>query len=213
MSMAYTDNFNNSLQTVETDLMYVINLKSGYGVMIALKNMFENVTDTFNFSSNAYVPTGKYKFNQIESHINSPMTNPLVVRTDFYGGSFYDGTRYSFGFEPSWNIGSTLQLGLSYNYNILHFSSRNQSFSGGVTGLKALVMFNTKLSISTFIQYNSAENSMLTNFRFRYNPREGNDFYIVFNEWRSTYRDIENPRLPLYNNRSILLKYTYTFTL
>ena len=213
MSMAYTDNFNNSLQTVETDLMYVINLKSGYGVMIALKNMFENVTDTFNFSSNAYVPTGKYKFNQIESHINSPMTNPLVVRTDFYGGSFYDGTRYSFGFEPSWNIGSTLQLGLSYNYNILHFSSRNQSFSGGVTGLKALVMFNTKLSISTFIQYNSAENSMLTNFRFRYNPREGNDFYIVFNEGRSTYRDIENPRLPLYNNRSILLKYTYTFTL
>jgi len=73
--------------------------------------------------------------------------------------------------------------------------------------------FNTNLSISTFIQYNSAENTLMTNLRFRYNPHEGNDFYIVFNEGRNTYRDIENPRLPLFNNRSVLLKYTYTFTL
>ncbi len=53
---------------------------------------------------------------------------------------------------------------------------------------------------------------MLTNFRFRYNPREGNDLYIVFNEGRNTYRNIDEPRLPLYNSRSILVKYTYTFT-
>ena len=44
-------------------------------------------------------------------------------------------------------------------------------------------------------------------------PREGNDFNMVFNEGRSTYRDVEDPRLPLFNNRSVLLKYTYTFTL
>ena len=66
-------------------------------------------------------------------------------------------------------------------------------------------MLTTKLSLSTFIQYNSAENKSASNFRFRYNPREGNDLYIVFNEGRSTYRDIENPRLPLFNNRSCYL--------
>jgi hypothetical protein len=74
-------------------------------------------------------------------------------------------------------------------------------------------MFTTKLSVTAFVQYNSTENAMSTNLRLRYNPKEGNDFYLVFNEGRSTYRDIEDPRLPLYNNRSILLKYTYTFTL
>jgi len=74
-------------------------------------------------------------------------------------------------------------------------------------------MLTTKLSASTFIQYNGAEDAVISNFRLRYNPREGNDFYIVFNEGRTTYRDIDNPRLPLYNSRSVLLKYTYTFTL
>jgi hypothetical protein len=102
---------------------------------------------------------------------------------------------------------------LKYEHNFLRFGSRNQSFSSGITGFKALVMFTTKLSVSTFIQYNSAENALITNLRLRYNSREGNDFYIVFNEGRNTYRDIENPRLPPINNRSVLLKYTYTFTL
>ncbi len=212
-AITYFDNNNNAAQSLQTGIMYDITMKSGYSGMLSISHLYENVADTFSFSKNSFVPTGKYGFNQLESHLNSPRTNKLVCGIDFYAGSFYDGTRFGIGAEPSWNVGSSLQLGLKYEHNFLNFKDRGQSFSGGVTGIKALVMVNTKLSLSTFIQYNSAEKSLMTNFRFRYNPREGNDFYIVFNEGRSTYRDIENPRLPLYNNRSVLLKYTYTFTL
>lgn len=212
-AMAFTDNTNNSAQSFETELSYFLAFKSGFSGMLAFKHTYENVADTFSFSKDSFVPSGKYGFNGIESHLNSPRSNKIVAGLDFFVGSFYDGKRFSFGFEPSWNVGSSLQLGLKYDHNFLKFTSRNQSFSGGVAGFKALVMLTTKISISTFIQYNSAENSVMTNFRFRYNPREGNDFFIVFNEGRSTYRDIEDPRLPLYNNRSVLLKYTYTFTL
>ena len=212
-AMAFTDNIDNYAQSFETGLSYDLKFKSDYSGMFSFKHIYENVTDTFSFSSDTYVPIGKYGFNQFESHLNSPETNQFVMGIDFFGGSFYDGDRFTFGVEPSWNIGSSLQLGLEYEHNFLRFNSRNQSFSGGVAGFKALVMFTTKTSISTFIQYNTAENAVITNFRFRYNPREGNDFYIVFNEGRNTYRDIENPRLPLFSNRSVLLKYTYTFTL
>jgi hypothetical protein len=213
MVNAFTDNSDNSVQSFETQISYDFRFKSDYSGMFSFGHMYENVTDTFSFSSDTYVPSGKYGFNQFETHLNSPKTNQFVLGLDFFGGSFYDGNRLSFGVEPSWNIGSTLQLALEYNHNFLRFKSRNQSFSGGVAGFKALVMFTTRLSASAFIQYNSAENALITNFRFRYNPHEGNDFYIVFNEGRSTFRGIENPRLPLFNNRSVLLKYTYTFTL
>jgi len=212
-AISYFDNANNSAQSFQTGIMYDLSFKSGYSGMLSISHLFENVADTFSFSKGAYVPAGKYGFNQLETHLNSPRTNKFVLGVDVFAGSFYDGSRFTVGTEPSWNVGSSLQLGLKYEHNFLSFKNRNQSFSGGVAGFKALVMINTKLSLSTFIQYNSAENSVMTNFRFRYNPHEGNDFYIVFNEGRNTYRDIENPRLPLYNNRSILLKYTYTFTL
>jgi hypothetical protein len=212
-AITYFDNANNSAQSIQTGIMYDLSFKSGYSGMLSISHLFENVVDTFSFSKDSYVPAGKYGFNQLETHLNSPRTNKLVLGADVFAGSFYDGSRFTIGTEPSWNVGSSLQLGLKYEHNFLIFKNRNQSFSGDVAGFKALVMINTKLSLSTFIQYNSAENTVMTNFRFRYNPHEGNDFYIVFNEGRNTYRDIENPRLPLYNNRSILLKYTYTFTL
>jgi hypothetical protein len=212
-TMAFADNLDNSVQSFETELLYDLRFKSGYSGMVAIKHTYENVTDTFSFSKDTYVPAGEYGFNQFETHLNSPETNQFILGLDFFGGSFYDGNRFTVGLEPSWNIGSSLQLGLEYEYNILRFKSRNQSFNEGVAGFKALVMLTTKLSASTFIQYNSAENAVISNFRLRYNPLEGNDFYFVFNEGRNTYRDIENPRLPLFSNRSVLLKYTYTFTL
>ncbi len=212
-AILFTDNADNSAQSFQTGITYDFKFKSGYSGMFSISHLFENVADTFSLSKTSFVPAGKYGFNQLETHFNSPQSNRFVLGVDGWAGSFYDGSRFTLGAEPSWNIGSSLQLGLKYEYNYLNFKERNQSFSGGIAGFKALVMFTTKISISTFIQYNTAENTMISNLRFRYNPREGNDLYIVFNEGRNTYRDIENPRLPLYNNRSILLKYTYTFTL
>jgi hypothetical protein len=211
--ISYFDNTNNAAQSLQTGIMYDISLKSGFSGMLSVNHVYENVADTFSFSKDAYVPAGKYGYNELETHLNSPRTNKFVVGVDAFAGTFYDGKILSFGLEPAWNIGSTLQLALTYDHNFLEFKDRGQSFSGAVAGFKALVMINTKLSLSSFIQYNGADDNLSTNFKFRFNPREGNDFYVVFNEGRSTYRDIENPRLPLYNSRSLLLKYTYTFTL
>lgn len=82
-----------------------------------------------------------------------------------------------------------------------------------IVGIKALYMLNTKLSVIAFIQYNTAFGGIISNLRFRYNPREGNDFYIVFNEDRNTDLNLETPSLPVYNLRTIMIKYNYTFNL
>jgi hypothetical protein len=210
--IAFTDNSDNSTQTLESSLMYDFTFKSGYNGVFLIKHAYENVRDTFYIARNSFVPSGEFRYNEFETHLNSTQKNKFIWGVDFYAGTFYDGNRFSFGLEPALNVGSSLQLAITYDHNFIHFKNRN-SFSGGVAGFKALVMLTTKFSVSSFIQYNSAEHAAITNFRVRYNPHEGNDFYIVFNEGRNTYRDIENPRLPLYNVRSLLLKYTYTFTI
>jgi hypothetical protein len=74
-------------------------------------------------------------------------------------------------------------------------------------------MYNTKLSASAFIQVNSSTDAIISNFRLRYNPKEGNDFYLVFNEGRNTNLDREIPELPQISNRTFLVKYTHTFNL
>jgi hypothetical protein len=74
-------------------------------------------------------------------------------------------------------------------------------------------MHDTRLSFNAYIQYNTAVHAIVTNLRLRYNPKEGNDLYLVFDEGRNTYLNREVPNLPVYSNRSILVKYTYTFSL
>jgi hypothetical protein len=51
------------------------------------------------------------------------------------------------------------------------------------------------------------------NVRFRYNFREGNDLWIVYNEGMNTDRHRLTPTLPFTDSRTILVKYTYTFHL
>ena len=74
-------------------------------------------------------------------------------------------------------------------------------------------MLSTKFSTSAFIQYNSAIDAVIANVRLRYNPKEGNDFYIVYNEGQNTNLEREVPYLPRMSSRTLMLKYTYTFNL
>jgi len=209
----FTYNPTGDTQSTETELAYKFNFKSGFGGMVSLMNSYENVEKVFSFSDDANVPVGKYNFTQFVTHLNTSESNKFSLGIDGFAGTFYDGSRFTVGLEPQLNIGSSLQLGIAYELNSVRFPDRDQTFTGNLARVKAMAMFTTKLSVSTFVQYNSAENGLTTNLRLRYNPREGNDFFIVINEGRNTYRSLDDPRLPLFNNRSVLLKYTYTFTL
>jgi len=74
-------------------------------------------------------------------------------------------------------------------------------------------MFSTKLSATIFVQYVNTEDDLITNFRLRYNPREGNDFYLVFNDYRGIDDNYSIPELPKFFNKTIVVKYTHTFIL
>ena len=128
-------------------------------------------------------------------------------------GPFFDGRSISVNLQPTWNVSRHFELGVIYNFAKLDFDERDQHAINNILGIKALYMLDTKLSVSAYIQYNTSMKGIMTNVRLRYNPKEGNDFYLVFNEGRNTNLTREIPNLPVYSERSLLLKYTYTFNL
>jgi hypothetical protein len=212
-STLYTYNESGEAQSAETSLSYRVTFKSGHRLNVYLSNLFENVADTFAISADAEVPSGNYNYNQLELRYFSSMSKPVTARINLTTGGYYDGTRTTAGIESTVSAGSSLQLSLEYSQNFIDFKARDQRFSAGIAGFKALYMFSTKLSLSSFVQYNGSNNDLTTNIRFRYNPREGNDFYIVLNDNRYTVLDNNPVNYPRFNNRAVLLKYTYTFIL
>jgi len=209
----YVNNPSGTIESGTTGLQQNFNFKSGFNGMVGIEHSYENVDREFSLSRDVSVIAGEYRFTQAVAHLHSSASRRFLMNVDAYAGGYYDGNLLRIGLEPEWNIGSSVQLGFAYEYNRAVFSDRDKDFTGNIARLKSLVMFSTKFSLSAFIQYNSVENGVSSNIRLRYNPKEGNDLYIVINEGRNTYRDIENPRLPVFNSRSVLLKYTYTFIL
>jgi hypothetical protein len=109
------------------------------------------------------------------------------------------------------NAGSSVIINGNYRMDKINFNDRNQKYTNNILGLTGTFMFTTKLTFTTYIQYNTFSDIIITNARIRYNAREGSDFYIVYNEGidssvRANFL-IDQEK----ENRTILLKYTYTF--
>ncbi len=195
------------------NLGYFAIFKSSMFSYTGLVKQYENVTDTFSFSDDAFILPGKYDFYEFEFHGQTPETRAFYVGMDMFAGQFYDGNRFSITLSPKWNISSTLQLGTEYSYDRLSFPERDQRFEGHIARIRTMLMFSSRLSMSAFVQYNSADANMMANIRIRYNPREGNDFYIVYNEGRNTDLNREPVEMRSLSDRTILVKYTYTFSM
>ena len=115
--------------------------------------------------------------------------------------------------EPSVNLSSSIKLSAAYEYNRIRFPDRitNNSLDIHSVNVKALYMLNTKLSASVLLQYVNTADELIGNFRLRFNPREGNDFYLVYNDFRGLNQMNRFPAPPPFFNRTIMLKYTHTF--
>ncbi|MBD3616894.1 MAG: carbohydrate binding family 9 domain-containing protein [Gracilimonas sp.] len=198
-------------ESLEIGPEYNLNTLKSANVTIDFKYQYEDVPQTFDLSNEVEVPAGAYDF--FGSNFSFETSNSRLLTATFsgYTGTFFDGWRHTLGISPNWSVSPSLNLSGLYQINYVTFPDRNQLLTASVARLRMLYMFNIAFSVSAFTQYNSLSNGIISNLRIRYNPSEGNDLYIVFNETFNTNRSRMNPVLPITDNRTILLKYTYTF--
>ncbi|WP_346860659.1 DUF5916 domain-containing protein [uncultured Draconibacterium sp.] len=201
------------IERMEIAPQFKMDLKSGYGLFLSYGYIQEGVLHDFHLPDDIIIEAGDYSFWGFRSHFNTPRTKKVVASFGIDGGGFYDGKQFSANFEPEFNVSSSLQLSAFYQLDKVKFSNTNQQFTNNLARLKATYMLNTKLSMSALLQYNELENILITNYRLRYNPRDGNDFYLVLNDLRFVDKTDLSPEPPAYLNRTIVLKYTHTFRL
>ena len=199
---------------------WTIDTKKGYSGTIMLMNRYENPVDTFKLSDNAYFAPGVYRFLNLNTFFSTPQNKLFSLMAGVEVGTYYDGYILSLGSGmmtpggPSMitaRLSSSLKLGLDYQYNIVNIPARNQHFESHLARIKTEFTFTTKLSLLMYFQYSSNDNFGIDNIRLRYNPKEGNDLYLVYNDGYNTSLDRFTPALPSFDTRTILLKYTYTF--
>ncbi|MFT4568864.1 MAG: hypothetical protein ACI9FN_003833 [Saprospiraceae bacterium] len=210
---AHWSNTTGKLESLSWRAGWELQLKRGWKFEIQARPQIENLIEDFELSDDVIIPIGEYKFVGYNAEIASPQTGSFSWMGEINSGAFYDGSRIGLAFSPVYNLSSSVELSATYEYNRASFDIRNEVLNFHLMRLKSLFMFDTKLSLATLVQYNNQSKSFVGNVRLRYNPSEGNDLYIVYNDDINSDRFRETPTIPTFNQRSIQIKYSYTFRL
>jgi len=210
-SDVYVTNETGRLQTRETTLNISALGWTDATSTVTATWFVENLDEAFDLSDDIEIKTGRYSFVETAFRFESWTTKPTVVNSTITAGKFFDGARISFNASPKWNVSKVLELSGTYQYDRITFNDRDLTFNAHTARLKVGLTFNRALSLSSFVQYNSDADLALGNFRLRYNPREGNDLFLVFNEGLNLDRFDRTPVPPFVNARTLVMKYSYTF--
>jgi hypothetical protein len=211
--VAFFSNGDGSLETLTYGPAWTGTIRNGDNLSLNVTMTRETLVSGFSLSNRAGVPAGEYDFVQAGAFWEI-FGGKLRATFSGNGGTFYDGKSYSGGITPVWVLSKFMQISGSYRYTVITFSDRNEEFKSHLGRLNINAAASRALSAAALIQYNSAARGLFVNLRIRYNRREGNDLYLVYNENFNTDRDFnpahETLRLPFTSSRAILIKYSHT---
>ncbi|MGI9182129.1 MAG: DUF5916 domain-containing protein [Longimicrobiaceae bacterium] len=208
---SYFRNDGFALESLEAGPEWTLDMKSGRRWVASTSLREERVAQPFGFAG-ASVPVGDYRW--VEGRLAHTQPGGALLRGTLAveGGRFYDGYRLGFSAGPTWSASRHLELNGLYQASRITFAERpsgEEQVLIQVARIRARVMLSGALSTAFFVQYTSAADLVTLNARLRYNRREGQDFYLVFNDGLNTERAAFEPGLPLSAGRTLLLKYSH----
>jgi hypothetical protein len=184
--------------------------KNGGNLNLTYRANYESVLDSFALAPGVPVPPNAYWFHEGELGYRAPLSASFRPSVVAVAGRFYDGRRISLNASPAWNPSRHLELGIDYGFNAIRFPDRDLSLDVHLLRLRLQAAYDAHLSLATFWQYNSLADVASVNARLRYNVREGNDLWIVYNEAVNTDRFSRSPIPPASQGRAVMVKYTHT---
>jgi hypothetical protein len=210
---AYRRYEDGELESGEVTPAWYLETPGGHNLTVTGALRHEDLVRGFTIASELTIPEGRYRYGSGRIAYSPSSSWPLRLSADAEVGSFYDGSLVSASLTPTWNASRHLEMSGTWQVNRIAFPERDQERTTHVGRLRTVLMLNTQLSGVALVQLNSATDALLVNLRLRYNPREGNDLYVVYNHGLSTDRFALDPVRPLTDNRTLLVKYSHTLRL
>lgn len=204
-------NADDRVDTGQLKPFLTLETKPGASVTFSTTTLYDDVVQPFSLSDDAGVPAGSYWATEGAIEFRAQRGWTVRPNVTFTAGEFFDGSRVGLETSFNWAVNRFLELQSGWEWNRIRFDARNQEFDSNLLRVTVRGAIDTHLSIDTFAQYNSLTDQVTTNARLRYNFREGQDLWLVWNEGLNLERDVlGQPRLPFEDARTLTMKYTHT---
>ncbi|MBA3647224.1 MAG: carbohydrate binding family 9 domain-containing protein [Chitinophagales bacterium] len=206
-----------SREILSTNIFPGITFKNGADINFSL---FEYTIDSLSYNwflndRNA-IAAGVYKMFNNTINLSSPQQSKYNADVTMTYGGFYGGKRFYFSPNIRYSFNKHFNVGITYEYNHILFKKYlydavHTTFESNLVRLNIAYLISIKFSLKVYTQYDDLSHSLSSNLRFRYNPEEGTDLFLVINQGLNTARNRLDPHLPIVNSQAITIKFLKTF--
>lgn len=198
------------LETGRIAVQWEFETRSGWRGRVSPRLSHEDLVEDFELAPGVVIPPGRHRYAWLKSEIGTPGGKALSADLTAQIGQFYDGDFLSLLLESTLRTGGSLDLSGAFEMTRGFFPNDRGDLDSRILRIRALYMFSTKLSMRAMAQYSNVEDTVGYNARLRFNPREGIDVWLVYNQ--TDVRNIHDLALDVtaQEGRSVMLKFCYT---
>ena len=173
----------------------------------------EYIDESWTFADDLEIPIGNFKNKGFWLEYNGSKSSNTSYNLGLSYSGFYGGEHIRV--NPKVNYIASEQLNMQFNIDFNRFNfPRNYGrvqLNKVILNSKFNYSFSTKTSVKLLSQYDHEERQILSNLRFRYNPVEGTDLYIVYNQHYNSELNRFNLNRPRFQNHSVIIKFAKAF--
>jgi len=145
----------------------------------AYRGQTEILVESFEIADGIVISPGEYEIRSSELEIAGAQERELAPSLSVEEGSFYGGDKLTVEAGIDWRPNSRWYLSANYEYNDIELPVGE--FTTRLIQLRANVAFNVRWSWVNLLQYDNFSDTVGVNSRLRFNPRAGENLYIVWN--------------------------------
>ena len=167
--------------------------ESGDELAFSIEHHYEFIDEDYTMFDDTAIARDGYEWRNFEIEYESVKSRMLSFDFSHEWGEYYNGKRKLYGAAVTVKFNRFLSAGPEYEYNDIIIG--DDTFTAREAGLRIRGNISTKLTSSTFIQWNNESHETNLNFRIHYIPAIGSDLYIVYNQlWdeEDDYRTLSN---------------------
>ncbi|MGE3510324.1 MAG: DUF5916 domain-containing protein [Vicinamibacterales bacterium] len=205
-SIAYIENTRGRLETRDIDVETAIEYQNGDRPQFAFSRTYEFLPNPFTISTGVTLPSAGYEFTTYRFAHNLGNQRRLSGLFSFERGSFYGGTKTSYGWARG-RVFLTPQFSVEPRFSVDDVKLVQGNFTSTLLGTRATFSATPWMFVSALVQYSSAARSLSANIRFRWEYRPGSEMFVVWNEQRDTLLS----GFPNLANRALIIKVNRLF--
>jgi hypothetical protein len=180
----YTTDPQNSPESKSLNTYFDMVLKNGSLFQAGRISSFERLEKPLKIHLDQTIAPGDYRFADYYVSFVTDRNHLIGGSVRIDSGGFYDGNRRSYLFSGDLRPGYKFSAGLSWNHNNVHLSGGD--FSTNLIGVRLGYAFSTAHFFNALVQYNSDTRDVSSNLRLNLFHTPAGDFYLVYNERRSS---------------------------